>query len=701
MLPTPSFDYAPPARTATQIAKISGTALTGSWSHGQGIETHEFTVPPGIDRMNMKLTWTVPSNLYAFVWGPGDEPADDPIRAPFATQEVWGLNCTVGGRVDAPCAINQRQLSISYPEPGTWKMRVYARTVGSPYEVTWEGLRYALPSVKATVDGTRIFGTSTFPQVESEPRTIAAVAGSRLFVPNPTLKPRTVYFHGTGPLGNLDVAQGADPAWNDEAPTSAVPKSSHGVGFVGDPATDGDGPVLARFSGVLQRPIEGDVDVVFWVGSTYGALADFEVAILAGDRVVGTATTANDIVAPEAPVRVVATVPDVRLPAGTKITVQIAGVFVDSSAHYAVYYDSASMPSGLILPEVTRFSEPRGVLEIETLLGHDLRTGAVRLSWPKTEGARRYRVFRGTDPQGLEPIAVVSQPSAGKALPPVVVEGEIAVGTPATEVLTSVTRGEFILTCNPEPRTQGTDGWVITLPEGSGDGLQRMTVTGSGGEHDLEIYFYDSECSPTGDIATEEPDEAGPIPAGSAYAVVDLWIGVGTSFTATITRAAETPSDVATLVRGLPIAVPAYFRVAAIDANGLEGPLSDLVAIRPTTLERTVEVSLDGERWVSVPLTLSDKGRRGTWSVDVAPILARASSGVSAAATARSAVLVRARASDAASAPVRVEVLGAGVRPIPRPDVLPATGVGAGLAGLAFLAAAGAVGLWQRRTRTA
>jgi hypothetical protein len=161
-------------------------------------------------------------------------------------------------------------------------------------------------------------------------------------------------------------------------------------------------------------------------------------------------------------------------------------------------------------------------------------------------------------------------------------------------------------------------------------------------------------------------------------------------FKATITRSGAQPSAI---VRGLTLGRDTYFRVTAIDAKGAEGPFSNVVSMRPTALQRAVEVSLDGSTWIAAPLTLSKDGRTATWSVDVGSLRPAA---VTTAAASERTVVVRAVAGDAASAPVTVQVLGGGgIRPRP---ILPATGVGAGTAALMLIAAALATGTWWVRT---
>jgi hypothetical protein len=111
------------------------------------------------------------------------------------------------------------------------------------------------------------------------------------------------------------------------------------------------------------------------------------------------------------------------------------------------------------------------------------------------------------------------------------VEGEIIGSNPLSSDIGGTTENAFLAFCE-EPPNQGVDGWVVALPEGFGSGAGTVEVSGTDftGAHDLDLWFYDAECSGTGSIATEAPDEAGVIPKGTAWVVIDSWIGVDTLF---------------------------------------------------------------------------------------------------------------------------------------------------------------------------
>ncbi|OZM56809.1 coagulation factor 5/8 type-like protein [Lottiidibacillus patelloidae] len=93
-----------------------------------------------------------------------------------------------------------------------------------------------------------------------------------------------------------------------------------------------------------------------------------------------------------------------------------------------------------------------------------------------------------------------------------------------------VTENEFITTQNPNPVSQGVDGYVITLPSNDGDrynyGGYNVSVIGDNSTAlDLDVYFYDKNFSLIGSIATSGANESGVIPGGTRYIFVALYTG--------------------------------------------------------------------------------------------------------------------------------------------------------------------------------
>ncbi len=137
------------------------------------------------------------------------------------------------------------------------------------------------------------------------------------------------------------------------------------------------------------------------------------------------------------------------------------------------------------------------------------------------------------------------RPSKVSSLPPVITEpfkaeGVILSGNTATGIGSladlnatgSVTQNEFVTTQNPEPASQGVDGYVVSLPEQYRDGLHNITVAGpDGGAHDLDVYFYDSAFNLIGSIATAGANESGVVPGGTAYIYAGLYTGANVPFT--------------------------------------------------------------------------------------------------------------------------------------------------------------------------
>jgi extracellular elastinolytic metalloproteinase len=127
--------------------------------------------------------------------------------------------------------------------------------------------------------------------------------------------------------------------------------------------------------------------------------------------------------------------------------------------------------------------------------------------------------------------AVVPQPPPPPD-PPFTQEFTIAGSNPTGDNTEGgVTGLDFASSCTYPPASQGLDGWVTKLPRGFGDGAHRVSVTADSPEHDLDVYFYDEECTPIGSAASSSANEAGTIPSGTAYVVTHAWLGVNTEVT--------------------------------------------------------------------------------------------------------------------------------------------------------------------------
>lgn len=96
-----------------------------------------------------------------------------------------------------------------------------------------------------------------------------------------------------------------------------------------------------------------------------------------------------------------------------------------------------------------------------------------------------------------------------------------------------VVGSELAATCQMPPASQGTDGWVTELPESFGDGAHEVTAVGSGPLYDLDLYFFDADCAPTGSAASGAADESGALPTGTRYVVTSNWVGGAVEVTLT------------------------------------------------------------------------------------------------------------------------------------------------------------------------
>ena len=121
-----------------------------------------------------------------------------------------------------------------------------------------------------------------------------------------------------------------------------------------------------------------------------------------------------------------------------------------------------------------------------------------------------------------------------KKNPPVTfeAEGSLLTANPGDLNGAGVTRQEFMATCGV-PVTQGLDGFVIELDDAISAVTSTAEVTGTdaSGMHDLDLYFFDDGCVPTGESSTEASDEVGVMPAGSKYVLVTAFLGTEITFT--------------------------------------------------------------------------------------------------------------------------------------------------------------------------
>jgi hypothetical protein len=123
--------------------------------------------------------------------------------------------------------------------------------------------------------------------------------------------------------------------------------------------------------------------------------------------------------------------------------------------------------------------------------------------------------------------------------------GAMKIPSPVSALFFGITEGEFVQanSCASLPASQGIDGWVVELPQefAMGTGQVEVIGTDTSGAHDFNVYFYDAGCALMDDYSlTGGTDESGAIAPGTAFIVIDLFVGANATFdlkaTATVTR---------------------------------------------------------------------------------------------------------------------------------------------------------------------
>jgi hypothetical protein len=179
-------------------------------------------------------------------------------------------------------------------------------------------------------------------------------------------------------------------------------------------------------------------------------------------------------------------------------------------------------------------------------LATPVQAGYVRFFIDSVQGETQTRA-QAAELQVFATNATTVTPSPGPPEQPFTDSGTIKTGNPAAgdptglQNVFGVTGTEFTSTCTAPPASQGTDGWVSSLPKGFGDGTHSITVTGGDSTpagHDLDLYFLDSACQLIGAAATASPDESSTIPGGTAYVLTQLFTGANVPFTLTAKPAA-------------------------------------------------------------------------------------------------------------------------------------------------------------------
>ena len=113
------------------------------------------------------------------------------------------------------------------------------------------------------------------------------------------------------------------------------------------------------------------------------------------------------------------------------------------------------------------------------------------------------------------------------------VEGSFATANPADFLAgAGLVRNELQATC-AIPVTQGTDGFVVELPAAFQKINSEASLSGQDatGGPDLDMYYYDEACAPTGETATAELNEFGIIPSGTKFVAISAFFGADVTFT--------------------------------------------------------------------------------------------------------------------------------------------------------------------------
>jgi hypothetical protein len=148
---------------------------------------------------------------------------------------------------------------------------------------------------------------------------------------------------------------------------------------------------------------------------------------------------------------------------------------------------------------------------------------------PVTEPGPAPVIPAADGPAASDPAAV---PPAGSPPPAPVPPGPLfsASGTLLLPGLLGLTSAQMQSGCGT-PASQGVDALVFDLPPEARVARAPVQARGSDllGLHNLDVAFYSETCELVGSLATAAADEAGPLPAGTRFAVVTDRLGIATS----------------------------------------------------------------------------------------------------------------------------------------------------------------------------
>ena len=146
-----TFEF--PENIETETGTYEGSVPANTWETNEGYETHTFEVKEDALKVYADISWGLSlENLYISLYAPGADVTD--VNA--ATAQSAGLTDLT----------NSRFVEVTFPEPGTWTVRVDGRTnlvtnYHGNWEVSYDADANAEPETELHVTPERISGNDT------------------------------------------------------------------------------------------------------------------------------------------------------------------------------------------------------------------------------------------------------------------------------------------------------------------------------------------------------------------------------------------------------------------------------------------------------------------------------------------------------------------------------------------------------------
>lgn len=117
--------YEKPENVVVESGSYEGQVAINSWETNEGYETHTFEVEEGALTATADISWDLTlENIYISLYGPNGDVTD-----------VDAADAQSAGLLDLE---SERSISVNFPEPGTWTVRVDGRTnTLTSYEGEW------------------------------------------------------------------------------------------------------------------------------------------------------------------------------------------------------------------------------------------------------------------------------------------------------------------------------------------------------------------------------------------------------------------------------------------------------------------------------------------------------------------------------------------------------------------------------------